>query len=156
MVPEKRFALISMTNSGPNGPLLNHTLQEWALEHFLGVVDADPEPVPRTSEQLARFLGTFETVAAVCEMTEHQGGLEASIRIKPATAALLREAGDEVPEEEPPIPLGFLDRDSDNFVVAAGPAKGMRGYFVRTQDGSVSAVHLGGRLASRVARVKHT
>lgn len=151
MVPERRFALISMTNAGPNGPQLNRELQVWALEHFLGVLDAEPEPVDRPSERLAAYLGTFETVAVACEITERGGGLEVAISIKPEMAAVLREAGDEPPEDDPPIPLGFLDLDSDNFVVSDGPAKGMRGYFVRSDDGEVSGVHLGGRLASKVA-----
>ena len=38
----------------------------------------------------------------------------------------------------------------DRYVVDEGPAKGMKGYFRRAADGSVDAVHMGGRLATRV------
>jgi hypothetical protein len=34
-------------------------------------------------------------------------------------------------------------------VVSDGPAKGMKGYFVRNASGEVEAVHMGGRLATR-------
>ena len=37
MIPERGFAIISMTNAGPNGPVLNDRLWDWALEHYLGL-----------------------------------------------------------------------------------------------------------------------
>src|SRR4051794_28002923 len=42
-VPERGFALISMTNCGPNGSQLNTQLEKWALEHYLGLEDIEPE-----------------------------------------------------------------------------------------------------------------
>src|SRR5262249_41385818 len=45
MVPERDFAIITMTNCGPNGPQFNDAVIKWALETYLGVVEADPEPV---------------------------------------------------------------------------------------------------------------
>ena len=56
---------------------------------------------------------------------------------------------DEMPEQ-PPIPLGLLPGDGDRYIVTEGPGKGMRGYFVRDDDGAVKAVHVGGRLATKV------
>jgi len=47
----------------------------------------------------------------------------------------------------------MLSGDRDYYVVAAGPAKGMKGYFARGADGSIDGVHLGGRLASRTGAV---
>jgi hypothetical protein len=67
-------------------------------------------------------------------------------------AAVLRESGEEV-EDQPPVPLALLAGEGDQYVVPDGPAKGMRGYFRRAADGSIDAVHLGGRLATRVADV---
>src|SRR3954451_18576033 len=50
MVPERNFAVISMTNCGPNGSQLNDLIVKWALEHYVGIVDKDPEPVLLTDE----------------------------------------------------------------------------------------------------------
>jgi CubicO group peptidase (beta-lactamase class C family) len=151
MVPERGFALISMTNCGPNGSEFNHHLQSWALGFYLGLDDSEPEAIDAPPEVLAGYVGRYETVAAVCEVTAGDGRLAVNVSIKPAAAAVMRESGEEVPEEQPAIPLGLLAADSDQFVVPDGPAKGMRGFFTRGGDGEVDAVHLGGRLASRVA-----
>ena len=150
MVPERSFAISSMSNCGPNGPALNSALVRWALEHYLGVVEAEPEPVAVGPDRLQEYVGRYETIAAVCEVTAVDGRLSVQIDIKPETAVALREAGEEVEEDRPPVLLGLLSADGDQYVVAEGPAKGMRGYFTRGLDGRVEGVHLGGRLAVRV------
>jgi len=150
LVPERGFAIISMTNCGPNGSQLNDALGKWALEHYLGVVDADPEPILLGDEALVAFTGRYETIAAVCDITADAGRLLAHVEIKPDFQAMLREAGEEVPEEQPPFVLGLLSTDGNEYVVAEGPAKGMKGYFTRGPGGEVTGVHLGGRLATRV------
>ena len=150
MVPERGFAFSSMSNCGPNGSQLNHELSQWALEHYLGLVEKDPEPILLSEEALAAYVGRFETIAAIADITADAGRLLVTVEVKPEMRAALSEAGEEVPEEQPPIPLGLLYHDGDEYVVSEGPAKGMKGYFVREADGSVSGVHLGGRLATRV------
>jgi CubicO group peptidase (beta-lactamase class C family) len=149
LVPERGFALISMTNCGPNGPQLNDRLWVWALEHYLGLKDVEPEPVRLPDAELVPYTGRFETIAAAVEITAHDGRLSALITIKPAMAAVLREQGEEIPEQ-PPVLLALLKGQPDRYVVDDGDAKGMKGYFRRAEDGSVDAVHLGGRLATRV------
>jgi CubicO group peptidase (beta-lactamase class C family) len=151
-VPERGFAIISMTNSGPNGSTLNTQLEKWALEHYLGIVDAEPEQLVLGDAALAQYVGRFETIAATCDITADSGRLLVKIEIKPAMAAVLREAGEEV-EEQPPIAIALLAGEGDQYVVPDGPAKGMRGYFRRGADGTVDAVHMGGRLATRVTDV---
>ena len=54
MVPERGFALISMTNSGPNGSELNTKLEKWALEHYLGITDLEPEQLVLGDEEVGR------------------------------------------------------------------------------------------------------
>jgi hypothetical protein len=150
MVPERNFAIISMTNSGPNGHEFNEEVVRWALEAYLGVVDKDPEPVSLSDEELRVFTGTFETIAAWADITAEEGRLLVNVRPKPETIAQLRDAGEEIPEQ-PPIPLGLLPGEGDRYVVTDGPAKGMKGYFVRGTAGDVEAVHGGGRLATRTS-----
>jgi CubicO group peptidase (beta-lactamase class C family) len=150
MAPERGYALTSMANCGPNGAQLNHAISRWALEHYLGVIDKDPEPVVLGDDALAPFVGRYETIAAMCEITADAGHLVASIDIKPEMRKILSEAGEEIPDDQPPFILGLLHADGNEYVISEGPAKGMKGYFVRDGGGSVTGVHLGGRLATRV------
>jgi CubicO group peptidase (beta-lactamase class C family) len=150
MVPERRFALISMTNCGPNGPQLNTALIAWALEHYLGVVEPDPEPLQLSESQLAAYTGTYETIAATCRIVSENGGLVLHVEVKPEMVAAMSEAGEEgSDEEQPPIPLALIEGDGDPYVVTDGAAKGMRGYFSRGADGQIAGVHVGGRMAMR-------
>jgi CubicO group peptidase (beta-lactamase class C family) len=149
MVPEKDFAIAILTNSGPNGAQLYGELERWALEAYIGVVDKDPETIRLGDGELAEYEGTFETIAAEARLTAKDGGLVVEVEVKPEMLATLHEAGEEVPEQ-PPIPIGILPPPGDRYIVTDGPAKGMKGYFVRGPSGEIEAVHLGGRLATRV------
>lgn len=153
MVPERDFAFISMTNCGPNGSELNDEMLRWALQHYLDVVDEDPEPVLLGDDALVQFTGRYETIAVVCDITAESGRLSVKVTVKPEMAETLREAGEDVPEDEPPLPLALLSTDSDRYIIPEGPGKGMKGYFSRDADGHIDGVHLGGRLATRVASV---
>ncbi|HVL80098.1 MAG TPA: serine hydrolase domain-containing protein [Actinomycetota bacterium] len=154
MVPERDFAIISMTNSAPNGSVFNDEVVRWALETALGVKQREPEPVQLADADLQQYAGTYETIAVTAELVADRGGLLLKVEIKPETAAQLREAGEEVPEQ-PPFRLGLLP-DGDRYVVTDGPAKGMQGYFARDGSGRVTGVHVGGRMATRVAEPAST
>lgn len=153
MVPERDFAIATLTNCGPNGSQFNEELVRWALETYAGVVDRDPEPITASEEQLAEYAGIYETIAAVCTITVNGGGMLLKIKIKPDVLAKMMEAGEDAPEE-PPIPIGLLSGAPDRYAVTDGPAKGMKGYFGRDASGAVDKVHVGGRLATRVASAK--
>jgi CubicO group peptidase (beta-lactamase class C family) len=150
MVPERGFALISMTNCGPTGPQVNDRLWEWATEHYLGLKNVPPVPVRLPDSELAPYTGRFETIAATVDITALDGRLAAKITMKPAMAAVLREQGEEI-EEQPPFLLAILEGQPERYVVDEGDAKGMKGYFSRAADGTVEGIHLGGRLATRVS-----
>lgn len=149
MCPERGFAISVFTNCDLTGSQLKGELVKWALGAYLGVEDADPEPVTLAADALVAYVGTYETIAAWADISAEDGGLVLNVRPKPETLERLKEEGEDTPEQ-PPIPLGLLAGDDDNYVVTGGPAKGMRGYFVRGDDGTVEAVHVGGRLATRV------
>ena len=153
MVPERQFAITGLTNCGPNGNQLLDELGRWALEAYIGVVDRDPEPLALDAEQLADYAGTYETIAATAH--DHPRwpavGWTLKAEIKPETLAKLVEEGEEPPDDSPPFPLGILPGSGDRYIVTGGPAKGMKGYFVRDADGTIESVHVGGRLATRIA-----
>lgn len=146
MVPSRGFALTSLTNCGPNGPEFNEAITRWAFSTYLGIEIRDPEPVALDPEALASYAGTYETIASICEVSVAGAGLLLDARTKPE----LLEALGEDEEDEPPMPLGILDGEGDRYVVTDGPLKGMKGYFRRGAEGSVDALHVGGRLAVRV------
>lgn len=146
MVPARRFAVISMANCGPNGHELNNLLTKWALEHYLGLREKEPETLVSNDGELAAYAGTYETIAAICTITAEGGQLVAKTTLKPEMAAAL---GD-VDEDDPPVPIALIAGEHDPFIVPEGPAKGMRGYFSRDAEGHVNGIHFGGRLAERV------
>ncbi len=151
MAPERGFAFTSMSNCGPNGPQLNHALQTWALGHYLGISHAEPTLAELDEAALAAFAGRYETIAATVELTSVSGRLVAAVRLKPEMAAALAASGSDPDKAQPPIPLALLTGPGDRYVVPDGPAKGMKGYFSRAEDGTVDGVHLGGRMATRMA-----
>jgi CubicO group peptidase (beta-lactamase class C family) len=145
MVPERGFALISMTNSGPNGPRLNDDLTEWALQHYLELQDVSPEPLVVGDDALAVLAGEYHTIAVVLAVTVEQGRLMVAMRPKAGMAEVLGEHED----DETKTPLALVTGEGDRFVVSDGPVKGMRGYFTRNARGAVAGIHLGGRLHPR-------
>jgi CubicO group peptidase (beta-lactamase class C family) len=151
MAPERDFAITVLTNCGPNGSQLHDELLRWALEAYLGVADRDPEPVALSDSELAEYAGTYETIAARADITAEGGGLLLEVHLKAEALEQLREAGEEPPEQPPPFPLGLLPGPGDRYIVTDGPAKGMKGYFVRDASGAIESVHVGGRLAIRTA-----
>ena len=149
MVPERDFAIISMTNCGPNGPMFNDELAKWALEAYLGVHDVDPEPLTLGDAALEEYAGHYATIAVDVYIKPENGRLLIETEVKPEVLAQLRESGTEVDEEQPPIPIGLLPGDGDRYIVTDGPAKGMKGYFARDTDGTITGAHVGGRMATR-------
>jgi len=93
------------------------------------------------------------TPAALLDSTVDPGRLMAKVAINPDYLEKLREQGEDEPDEQPPFPFGMLPGPGDRYIITEGPAKGMKGYFARNTDGDVEAVHVGGRLATKTAKV---
>jgi CubicO group peptidase (beta-lactamase class C family) len=151
LVPDLDFAISSLTNCGPNGPQFNDELVRWALATYVSVFDRDPEPITLSETELAEYTGTYETIAVIGRVSVDKGGLLLEVEVKPEALAQLVEAGQEAPEDPPPFPLGLLPGPGDRYIVTGGPAKGMKGYFVRGSSGAIEGMHVGGRLATRTA-----
>jgi hypothetical protein len=150
MVPDKGFAVSTLTNCGPNGGQFNEEIVKWALEAYAGVIDRDPDPLKLDDAALAQYAGQYETIAAVVTLTPKDGELDLIVHMKPEMIKVLREQGEEGETEQGPWPLGLLPGDGDRYIITGGPAKGMKGYFARNSSGAIDAVHVGGRLATRV------
>lgn len=145
MVPAHRFALVSLTNCGPNGPLFNRRIREWAFETYLGLKKTDLRPEPRAADALAEYAGSYETVASIITITVSGDGLLMDIRPKPE---LIAQLGEDADVREEPIPLGMLP-GGDHYVVPSGPHAGSKGFFTRDAAGNLSGIHEHGRFAPR-------
>ena len=79
-VPERRFAIAILTNSGRGG-VLGDRVAEWALDHFLGLRAPKPEPIALPDESLARFAGRYRfSDGEEATFTVEDGGLRRVIK----------------------------------------------------------------------------
>lgn len=146
-VPEHDFAIVVLTNAEPGGTPCNMAVIRWALEHFLGLVDRDPEPVAFELGRAAEVVGDYEVDMMIVSVVEEGGRLSLAARIRPE----LRAASEaEMPADCEPAHMGFLYEDGDDYIVTEGPLQGQRGYFARDEHGTVTAIDLAGRQFRRV------
>ncbi|MCX4807728.1 beta-lactamase family protein [Streptomyces sp. NBC_01214] len=147
IVPERNFAVVAMANAGPDGIPFNRTAVRWALEHYLGVVDKDPEPLPYDEVRAAEVVGAYENDVMTLTVALDGTALTIAAAIKPE----IREAADfEMPADHEPAAMGLLPGDGDEFIVTAGGLRGQRGFFSRDASGAVTGVDLGGRIFHQV------
>lgn len=147
MVPERGFAVISMTNAG-TGPEFNDHIVRWALRSYVDVKWEDPEPVTLGDAVLGQYEGTYETIASVMDITAENGQLKVKVGVKPAIRAQFPELAAEA-DKQPPMVFGLLGEEGDQYILVSETGRGMRGYFGRDESGAVNSVHVGGRLAMR-------
>ena len=88
-----------------------------------------------SDEALAKYVGTYETIIILCEVTAADGQLVVELSVKPEMRQTLIDAGQDPDEAQPPMPLGLLSDDGDTYIITDGGAKGMRGYFRRARTG---------------------
>ncbi|MFC7641197.1 serine hydrolase domain-containing protein [Streptosporangium lutulentum] len=100
-VPERDFAVVSLSNASPDGIPFNQAVVRWALEHYLGVVDRDPEPLPYDPARARELVGRYETDAMTLTIGTDGAGLTLGAGIKPE----IRAASDsELPRTTLPPP----------------------------------------------------
>jgi hypothetical protein len=150
-VPERDFAVVSLSNAGPDGIPFNQTVVRWALRTYLGVVDRDPEPLPHDEARAREIVGNYEndvmTLVIGRADREDGAGLTLEVRIKPE----IRAAADkELPPDHAPFALGLLPGGADEYIITGGAFTSQRGFFTRDESGTVVGVDLAGRLFSRV------
>ncbi len=148
LVPEQDFAITAMTNAGPGGVAFNQAVVRWALEHYLGLVDKDPEPVPFDQARADEAAGLYEVDIMTLRIAAENGVMTLGVAIKPA----IRAASDvELPSDYPPFEMGLLPGDGDEYIVTGGAMAGQRGYFTRDEAGVIAGCDLAGRVFTRIA-----
>lgn len=147
IVPERDFAVCVMSNAGPDSGLaFNQAVLEWALEHFLGVVERDPEPLPYDDARAREVAGTYENDMMRVTIATDGSDLTVGCAIKPEIPAA---SATEIPPDLPPASLDLLPGEGSEFIVTGGGLKGQRGFFTRGESGAVVGVDLAGRLFKR-------
>ncbi|MEV0298133.1 serine hydrolase domain-containing protein [Nocardia sp. NPDC050710] len=148
IVPEYDFAIVVMSNANPDGIPCNQAILRWALEHYLGLVDRDPEPIPFDAERAEEVVGHYEIDAMTFDITTDGKGLVLEVLVKPEIRAASEQ---EIPADHEPFEFGLLPGDGDEYIVTGGAFKGQRGFFSRDESGAVVGVDLAGRLFKRVS-----
>ncbi|QES52129.1 serine hydrolase [Streptomyces venezuelae] len=147
LVPERNFAVVSVSNAGPNGIPCNQEIVRWALRTWLGVTDRDPEPIPHDAARAGELVGTYDIDAMTLSIGTDGAGLTLDVRFK----AELRAASDiPLPPDYPPADFGLLPGDSDDYIITNGGLKGQRGFFTRDETGAIVGIDLAGRLFRRL------
>ena len=60
LVPDHDFAVVSLANAGPDGLAFNQAIVRWALEHYLGVIDRDPQPLLSEEARIREILRSID------------------------------------------------------------------------------------------------
>ena len=146
-VPERDFAVVSLSNAGPHGIPFNQAVVRWALETYLGVTDRDPEPLPYDEARAREFVGRYENDVMDIDVATDGAVMTLAVDIKPQ----IRAAADEqLPPGYPREEIGLRPGDGDEYIITQGGMKGMRGFFTRDDGGAVVGMDAGGRMHRRV------
>ena len=148
MVPSHQFAVTVLTNAD-KGAVLHRELTNWILEAYLGLADAEEDPIQLDAASMAAYAGEYDNRNAIVTVSVDGDSLVLKARYtEEGKAQLLAVRGEDAPDPEPitvrPLP-------NDRYVVSEGDAKGMKGHFVRDGEGPVTALELGGRLAQKIS-----
>jgi hypothetical protein len=142
-VPERDFAVVALSNAGPDGISFNQAIVRWALQTYLGVTERDPEPLPYDEVRTREVFGSYENDAMTLTIDTDGAGLTLEVLIKPEIRAA---AETELPPDHTPFDLSLLPGDVDEYIITSGAFKGQRGFFTRAESDAVMGVDLAGRL----------
>ena len=147
IVPERDFAVVALSNAGPDGIPFNQAIVRWALRTYLGLTDRDPEPLPYDEARAREIAGNYENDVMTLTIAADGTGLTLEVLLKPE----IRAAADkEPPPDYAPFDFGLLPGDADEYIITGGGLQGQRGFFTRDDTGAVVGVDLAGRLFRRV------
>jgi CubicO group peptidase (beta-lactamase class C family) len=138
--PERRFALTILTNS--NLGQLGDEIETWVLERYLGIKEPEPVHEERSVEQLAEYVGKYESQLIVAKLSIDGGLLLLRFTITGEYPA------DEPPPTPPPTHLAFYA--PDRVIALDGPLKGARGEFLRDPEGTIVWLRIVSRILQRV------
>lgn len=137
-IPERNFAISSMTNSLRGGKVIE-AIEEWVLQHELGITSQKPQPVTLSLDQLERLTGTYKVTLTTSTVELIDGTL--------TMRTIMRHPLTNEEMELPPVQLVPVSEWEVQTMEDGEP--GGVGQFIPGPDGRASHVRMG-RLAARV------
>jgi CubicO group peptidase (beta-lactamase class C family) len=131
--PATGFAMAVLTNHSPGGLQVIAAALEAA-----GLKAPDPEPI--TGAPVAEYAGVYETAGARLTLTPDGDGLH--IYDEPLGGFPTKDS----PPDSPPSTMGAFFYTPERWLVDDGPYTGMKGHFIRDENGDVAWLRVGGRL----------
>lgn len=138
IVPERKFAIALLTNSGSGGRL-NGEVARRALKEYLSIDESDPAPSaaqPALDAYAGRYARPFSDVVITVD--------NGTLHVQAIAKRGFPNASAPVPPPGPKVPFAFYA--TDRAVATGGPQKGARIDFIRNADGSLGWVRAGGRI----------
>jgi CubicO group peptidase (beta-lactamase class C family) len=141
-VPERRFAIAILTNSG-RGCVLGDHVADWALDHFLDLHAPKPDTVSLPGDIISRFAGRYryqDSEEAI--FTVEDGGLRRVIKETGPTS-----------DSEQVFPPNLLQpiAEREFIVVTQDENEGAQVDFIVGDDGAIRFLRMDGRLYDPVA-----
>ena len=146
LVPDRDFAVVALSNAGPDGIPFNQAAVRWALHTYLGLTDRDPEPLPYDEARAREIAGNYENDVMTLTIGTGGSGLRLEVLLKPE----IRAAASQAPPDHAPFDFGLLPGDGDEYIITGGAFQGQRGFFTRDGTGAVVGADLAGRLFRRL------
>src|SRR5579859_6267642 len=146
LVPDRNFAVVSLSNAGPDGVAFNQSVVRWALQTYLGVTERAQEPLPYDEARARQVVGNYANDFMTLDISTDGTTLKLEVRIKPEIRATMQT---EPPPDLPPADIGLLPGDKEEYIVTSGGLTGQRGFFTRAENGAIVAVDMAGRLFKR-------
>lgn len=145
LVPERDFAVAVLTNADRGGELCGE-VTDGVFKHLLGLEQLEPRVLDLPPEQLAVYVGQYETRLNTIDLTLKDTGLVAQVTPK----------GGFPTKDSPPWPASPPTRVAffaeDRILALDPPWTGSRAEFLRHADGRIAWLRWGGRIAARHER----
>ena len=130
IAPERRFALVILTNAGTGSLVMNETMKV-ALELFLNAKIQTPAPIEKPEAELAEYAGRYEAALDTIELKVADGHLV--MQVTPRGGFPTRDTPAGPPS--PPTRLRFTA--SDRVIGIDPPVVGQQAEFLRAPDGEI-------------------
>jgi CubicO group peptidase (beta-lactamase class C family) len=141
-VPSHGFALTILTN-GNGGALLNREIVTWALEHYLGLKNHEPELLEVSTAVLAAYVGRYTASLTDLEV-RHDGSTLIGQSIPKGGFPTLTS-----PPAPMPPPMRMTPVAPDGLLILDGPWKGATIDVLRQPDSRIMGLRVGYRVHLR-------
>ncbi len=131
MVPSRGFAITILTNADEGG-ILHDNAVKWALEHYLGLKEAEMSYLDLDVDQLAEYLGSYEAQLGILSLYMADGQLMAQLTPKGGFPDV------STPASPPPPPSRLAFFGPDRVIALDEPLINLKGEFMRGDNGRIN------------------